>query len=409
MLSRRAFLKSGSLAVVAFGVGGVPVFVNRAAAFTPGGGRRKVLVALFQRGAMDGLAAVQPLGNADLVRLRPNLVLPARELLDVGGGYGLHPALAPLHDLFREGRMAVVHGVGSPEATRSHFDAQDYMELGTPGRKSTPTGWLARASGLTGHEAAPTPFQRVALTSALPRSLAGADGALAIADLDTFTVGDRRAALAQGSLEALYRQATAAPDAVADTGREAYEAADLLARVRRETPRGTGYPPSPLGRSLEQIARLIRADVGLEVAFAEMGGWDTHVAQGSRQGTFARQAADLARSMRAFMDDLGPLQSDVVLMTMTEFGRTVRANGSGGTDHGRGSAMFVLGEGVRGGVYGQIEALSPDALEDGRDLPVTTDFRSLFAGVARGHLGVTATDRLFPGFTGEAMRIVGPS
>ncbi len=405
MLSRRAFLKGSSLAVVAFGVGGVPVFVNRAAAMAPGrAGRRKTLVALFQRGAMDGLAAVQPLGNADLARLRPNLVLPERDLLALGGGYGLHPAFAPLHDLFREGRVAVVHGVGSPESTRSHFDAQDYMELGTPGRKSTPDGWLARASGLLGHES-PTPFQSVALTSALPAA-SPARTAPSLSPTSTRSPSaTARAALAQGSLEALYRQATT--DAIAETGREAYEAADVLERVRRSTPKGTGYPPTPLGRNLEGIARLIKADVGLEVAFAEMGGWDTHVAQGAQQGTFARQGNDLARSIRAFMNDLGARQADVVLMTMTEFGRTVHANGSGGTDHGRASAMFVLGEGVRGGVYSHIEALAPDALEDGRDLPVTTDFRSLFAGVARGHLGLTDTTALFPGFTGAPMQIVG--
>lgn len=402
MISRRAFLKSSGLSVVAFGVGGVPTFVNRAAAqAVRAGGGRKVLVGLFQRGAMDGLAAVQPLADADLLRLRPGLALPARDLIDLGHGLGLHPAFRPLEDLYRDERLAVVHGVGSPVATRSHFDAQDFMELGTPGRRDTPTGWLARASGQLGHEAA-TPFQSVALTQALPRSLAGSP-ALAIADLDRFAVSDARAATASDGLEALYRQATGTP--LAEAGREAYEAADILERVRREVPHGAGYPPSTLGRSLEQIARLIRADVGLEVAFAETSGWDTHVGQA---GSFARQAGDLARSVRAFFDDLGPLGSDVVLMTMTEFGRTVATNGSGGTDHGRASAMFVAGEAVRGGrVIGQTGPLSPDALADGRDLPVTTDFRALFAGVAGGHLGLRDPAALFPGWTGTPLDLIG--
>ena len=407
MISRRAFLKTGGLSVVAFGVGGVPTFVNRAAAQTlrAGGGRRKVLVALFQRGAMDGLAAVQPLADADLARLRPGLVLPPTDLIDLGQGYGLHPAFEPLADLYRDGRLAVVHGVGSPNATRSHFDAQDFMETGTPGRRDTPTGWLARAVGQLGHEA--TPFQSVALATALPRSLAGSR-ALAIADLDAFAVGDARAASASGSLEALYEQATGADDAlVGAAGREAYEAAAILDRVRRDVPRGRGYPQTPLGQSLEQIARLIRADVGLDVAFAETSGWDTHVGQGSRTGSFARQAAPLARAIRAFLDDLGPLSSDVVLLTMTEFGRTVAANGSGGTDHGRASALFVVGDDVHGGrVVGETGPLAPDALADGRDLPVTTDFRAVFAGVAGGHLGLRDPAALFPGWTGTPLALV---
>ena len=400
MISRRAFLSSAGLSVVAFGVGGVPTFVNTAAAQAlRGGGRRKTLVALFQRGAMDGLAAVQPLDDADLARLRPGLVLPRADLIDIGQDYGLHPALAPLADLYRDGRLAVVHGVGSPVATRSHFDAQDFMELGTPGRRDIQTGWLTRAVGQLGHEA--TPFQSVALSPALPRSLAGSRG-LAIADLDRFYVSDASAAAASGSLEALYEQATGT---VAEAGRDAYEAAAILARVRRAVPRGRGYPNAPLGRALEQIARLIRADVGLDVAVAETGGWDTHVGQNR---TFARQASDLASSIRAFLDDLGPLAADVVLMTMTEFGRTVAANGSAGTDHGRASALFVAGDSVRGGrVYGQTGPLSPDALADGRDLPVTTDFRAVFAGVAGGHLGLRDAGALFPGWDGAPTALVG--
>ena len=377
-----------------------------------------MLVALFQRGAMDGLAAVQPVGDARLSALRPGLMLPPSDLLGLGaagaGGHalGLHPALAPLLPFFHDGRLAIVHGAGSPTPTRSHFDAQDYMELGTPDRKSTPTGWLTRAAGALGHDA--TPFQRVAIADTMPRSLAGDDRAIALASLDALTLGDTSAEGATGAdrLEDLYRAATANGPAgrsgsVEAAGRGTVEAARILDRVRREVPRGEGYPPTPLGRSLEQIARLIRADVGVEVAMAETGGWDTHVGQGAARGTFARQASDLARSVAAFHADLGPLADEVVVLTMTEFGRTVGANGSGGTDHGRASAMFVLGNSVNGGrVVGSLpDRFERDALADGRDLPVTTDFRALFGGVAGGHLGID-TASLFPGYDGPTLDVV---
>lgn len=392
MTTRRAFLKSGSLAAVALGVGSVPTFVNRAAASVVDAPfvRKKVLVGLFQRGAMDGLAAVQPLGRDDLAQLRPNLYL-RDGLVDLKAGlngidYGLHPALAPLASFFRDGQLAIVHGVGSPDPTRSHFDAQDYMELGTPGRKSTASGWLARAAGALGHDAhSPSPLAAVALTPALPRSLTGFGDALAVADLDVFALDGACTAPAES--------------------RNAFAAAERLRRCHADVPRGTDYPATALGQNLEQIARLVKGGVGLEIAFAEMGGWDTHVGQGGLQGAFARQAHDLAQSLAAFYADLGAFASDVVVMTMTEFGRTVRANGSGGTDHGRASAMFVLGDGVRGGLYGSVGGFSPDALEDQRDLPVTTDFRRVFAGVAAGHLGVD-TQALFPGFDEPPLALI---
>jgi uncharacterized protein (DUF1501 family) len=411
MLSRRAFLSSGGLALLATGVGGVPSFLTRAASATPSDlfRRRKVLVTVFQRGAMDGLAAVQPLSDPHLARLRPTLALdPRRQLVDLDGRVGLHPALSPFADLYREGRLGVVHGVGSPVATRSHFDAQDFMETGRPGDKRADTGWLNRATGLLGHEPA-TPFQAVALTPALPLSLRGEAPALAVAKLEDFGVLASGALAATGeSLEALY--AETAGDLLSDAGREGLDAARLLeeARLDRYRPEnGAEYPRSELGESLRQIAQLIKADVGLEVAFAEAGGWDTHARQGSDTGSFARRAADLARSVAAFWTDLERYQDDVVVLTMTEFGRTVAENGTGGTDHGRASAMFVLGNAVRGGeVHGRPLVLDPDALEDGRDLPVTTDFRALFAGVAGPHLGIATGDALFPGWSGQPIEIV---
>lgn len=400
MWTRRAFLKAGGLALFSLSLGGTPLFLTRAARAAQGPAGRRVLVALFQRGAMDGLMAVAPRGDRYLARARPRLGME-QELLDLDSRFGLHPALEPLLPLFREGRLAVVHGVGSPDPTRSHFDAQDYMETGTPGRKGTSSGWLNRAVGLLGHEG--TPLRQVALTSALPRSMYGEEPALAISDLERFEV---QSAGARQSLEALYSRATR--DLLAQAGRETFEAVKVLRRLRHRRCGGTGYPDSPLGRSLRQIAELIRAEVGLEVAFAESGGWDTHVAQGTTRGTFARRARDLAHSLAAFWKDLGEhYQERVAVLTMTEFGRTVKENGSGGTDHGRASCLFVLGNRVEGGkVHGTVPLLAPENLEDGRDLPVTTDFRAVFAELAGAHLGVADPVALFPGWSGRRMRLV---
>nr|HRC84018.1 DUF1501 domain-containing protein [Thermoanaerobaculia bacterium] len=189
-----------------------------------------------------------------------------------------------------------------------------------------------------------------------------------------------------------------------ETGREAFEALALLSEKKVASYRpaaGVDYPGGALATSLRQIAMLIKADVGLEVAFAESGGWDTHVQQGGAQGIFARRAAELGRALAAFWQDLGPAAKDVVVMTMTEFGRTVAENGSGGTDHGHGSCLFLLGARVAGGkVHGKLESLDRGALFEGRDLPVTTDFRAVFTEVARRHLGVANSAELFPGFSG---------
>jgi uncharacterized protein (DUF1501 family) len=419
MWTRRLFLKSGGVALVALGVGGGPAFLARAALAAPGSGsprRRKVLVTIFQRGAMDGLAAVPPLDEAALKSLRPRLAMSAarsaREgaLLDLGTGFGLHPAFAPLLPFWKEKRLAVVHAAGSPDPTRSHFDAQDFMETGTPGRKGTSSGWLNRAVGLLGHEA--TPFRAVSMTPALPRSLYGDAPALAITNLADFRVqlpgAERTAAVAGQGFEALYEKAS--QDLLRDTGGETFRAIEMLSEAglaaSRPTP-GADYPQSPLGNALRQIALLIKADVGLEVAFAESGGWDTHVQQGAANGTFARRASDLAQAIHAFWSDLGPHQDQVLLTTMTEFGRTVRENGSGGTDHGHGSCLFVLGDNVDGGkVHGTFPGLASGALFEGRDLPVTTDFRAVFCELAGKHLGIQDDGKLFPGWTGGRLPLV---
>jgi uncharacterized protein (DUF1501 family) len=417
MLTRRLFLKTGGIALFTLGVGGGPGFIARAALAAQGtpstsSRRRKVLVAIFQRGAMDGLAAVPPIDDS-LKGLRPRLALSGARaagdeaLLDLGTGFGLHPALAPLLPLWKEKRLGIVHAVGSPDPTRSHFDAQDFMETGTPGLKGTPSGWLNRAVGLMGHEA--SPFRAVALTPSLPRSLYGDQPALAVTNLADFKVqlpGADRTALAAGQgFEALYEQTS--QGLLRDTGSETFRAVHMLsaAEIQRYQPaNGADYPKTPLGNALRQIALLIKSDVGLEIAFAESGGWDTHVQQA---GTFNRQARDLAQAIQAFWTDLGPYQDQVVLTTMTEFGRTVRENGSGGTDHGHGSCLFVLGNHVDGGkVHGTFPGLEAGALYEGRDLPVTTDFRSVFCELAGKHLGVKDDSKLFPGWTGKRIPLL---
>lgn len=417
MIDRRAFLKAGGVALFSAGPG--PTFLARAAGAVPEPGtfqRRKVLVALFQRGAMDALAAVPPIDDPRLRRLRPRLAMGASRAAgedavhDLGVGYGLHPDLGELLPMWRDGTLAVVHAVGSPDPTRSHFDAQDYMETGTPGRKGTPDGWLNRVVGHLGHDA--TPFRAVAMTSALPRSLYGDQPALAVTDLRTFKVdlpGSKAASQAAGQgFEALYEETS--QDLLRTTSRETFEAVDMLEKLdasRYRPAPGARYPRSPLGNSLQQIAFLIKSEVGLEVAFAESGGWDTHVQQGTRNGSFARSADDLAKSIAAFWIDLGSHRDDVVLMTMTEFGRTVAENGSGGTDHGHGSCLFVLGNAVDGGkVHGDFPVLSGDALYEGRDLPVTTDFRSVFSEVAGRHLRLGSKTELFPGWSGPPMPLL---
>lgn len=411
MLDRRAFLKSGAIALLSVGAG--PAFLERAA--RADGRRPKVLVTIFQRGAMDGLAAVPTLTDPRLERLRPGLHLPvggaklnrsSDRVVDLGNGYGLHPAFGDLLPLYREGALGIVHGVGSPSSTRSHFDAQDYMETGTPDRKGTPDGWLNRVAGELGHDA--TPFRSVSLTSALPRSLYGDEPALAVTNLRTFDVdlpgSGSVARTASEGFEALYEQTS--QDLLRGTDSETFEAVETLQSLEVESYRPSAsadYPNSPLGRALMQIAFLVKADVGLQVAFAESGGWDTHVQQGSDRGSFAARATDLSRAIAAFWSDLGRHRADVTLMTMTEFGRTVAENGTGGTDHGHGSCLFLLGEGVEGGrVHGEVPKLVPENLFEGRDLPVSLDFRTVFQEVATKHFRLDPKTSLFPDWKVQA-------
>ena len=417
-MDRRVFMKSGALSLVTMGLS--PSFLRRTAfggellsgAALKGAARGKTLICLFQRGAADALNVVVPHGEGAYYRLRPTIAIPrpgissgAAGAIDLDGFFGLHPALAPMKPLWDMGILAPIHAVGSPSATRSHFDAQDYMETGTPDQKGTRDGWLNRYLAVKGtceagctHGATLSPFRAVAMTQQTPRMLEGPAPTIAMNSLDEFSV--RATGPAADRLEALYR--TGSADVVHAAGGEMFEAVKILksANPQKYLPQNNAtYPSSQFGTRLKQIAQLIKCDVGLEVAFADMGGWDTHVNQGASTGQLAARLDDFATSIAALVTDLGDRMGDVTIMTMSEFGRTVRQNGNGGTDHGHASALFVIGGDVKGKkVYGKWPGLEPEQLYEGRDLALTTDFRSVFSEVAAKHLGATKMESIFPGF-----------
>jgi uncharacterized protein (DUF1501 family) len=430
-MQRRVFMKNGALAMVTMGLS--PTLLRRTmfgqeltrGAAGLGAVRGKVLICLFQRGAADALNVVVPHGEEGYYRMRPTISVPRPSLgveggaVDLDGFFGLHPSLAPLKRLWTQGILAPVHAVGSPSNTRSHFDAQDYMESGTPDVKSTRDGWLNRylaAKGtcaecsLAGGDAAKNEarstkddlFQAVSFTQQTPRILMGPAATVAMNSIEEFTIranGGR--ATGAANIESMY--ATGHADLIHAAGGEMIEAMKILraANPTQYAPgNGAEYPRSPFGQRLRQIAQLIKADIGLEIAFADVGGWDTHVNQGGATGQLANRLSDFALAISALVTDLGDQMADVVILTMSEFGRTARQNGSGGTDHGHAGCLFVIGGGVKGGkVHGKWPGLEPEQLNEGRDLALTTDFRSVFSEVVRKHLGATALDRVFPGFS----------
>lgn len=412
-MQRRVFVKSGALALVTMGLS--PSFLRRSTfgLELPRAANGKVLVCLFQRGAADALNMVVPHGERAYYDLRPSIAIPRPSAgveaaaIDLDGFFGLHPSLAPFERLYRDGLLSPIHAVGSPSATRSHFDAQDYMESGTPDLKSTRDGWLNRYLAVSGTCEActpsPSPFRAVAMTPQTPRILDGGAPAVAMASLGDFTV--RATGSSADRLEALYR--TGSADLVHASGREMFEAVKMLraANPQKYRPENSAtYPRSPFGQRLLEIAQLIKSGVGLEIAFADVGGWDTHVNQGASTGQLAARLRDFSQSIAAFVTDLGPRMDDVVVLTMSEFGRMARQNGNGGTDHGHAGAMFVIGGAVNGGrVLGKWPGLEREQLYEGRDLALTTDFRAVFSEVISTHLGASSVDRIFPGFNGARL------
>ena len=408
MISRRVFLKNGGLACVSLGF--APSFLARTAAAATG--RSKQLITIFQRGAVDGLSVVVPFGESEYYRARPSIAIPRpnagdNAALDLDGFFGFNPRLQGLKPLWDGRQLAIVHACGSPHSTRSHFDAQDYMETGTPGVKSTADGWLNRYLQARHEE---TPFRAVALTTQLPRVLQGAAPALAVNQIGQFGIRGGRAGEAMGAaFEAAY--AAAENRVLNGTGRDAFSAIRMLKASDPATyvpEHGADYPRSVFGQSLKQIAQLAKANLGLEVAFADVGGWDTHVNQGAAQGQLANRLDDFSRAIAALAADMGDRMADTVILTMSEFGRAVSENGNRGTDHGHGNAMMVIGGGIRGGhVYGTWPGLAVERRYEGRDLAVTTDFRDVFGEILVRHLGISDPRPVFPGFDVNASRFPG--
>lgn len=385
-MNRRRFLLSGCS--LAAGFGGLPLWLARAASALAA--PRRSLVVVFLRGAADGLDIAPPLADPRYRSLRPSLAVEEKEALDLGGGFGLHPSLEPLFPLYRGGRFGLVHACGSPAPTRSHFDAQDLMETGVAGGRALESGWMNRALGGSG---AAGPLAAVSVTARLPRSLRGPAPAMAFTDADQVRAAGARA----GSLEDLYDEAVDA--LLAGAAHDLKDAARLLGGVppkEKGAAEAAGYPKGGLGRDLFELARLLKSEVGVRLGFVEAGGWDTHADQ---KGRLAQRLAELGGALAAFHSDLGPRADDTLTLVMTEFGRTAQENGNRGTDHGHGGVMMLLGAGVRGGrVHGRWPGLAPEALYEGRDLAVTTDYRQVLAEALRGPLGLARLDGVLPGF-----------
>lgn len=415
MATRRIFLKDGALAVV--GLSMVPGFVYRTAlAAQPLLAKNKKLVVVFQRGGVDGLNMVVPFGEKHYYDHRPTIAVPAPSsegpgAIDLDGFFGLHPALEPLHEIYQREELAIVQAVGSPHDTRSHFDAQSYMESAAPGSK-TSDGWLNRYMHENQHPEA-TSFRGVALGEVLPKTLNGPAPVLALGDL----TGSGKVLGARSLFESLYDRET--NSLLSGTSREMFNAIDQLAELNAATyependanygnVNNQNNPNGQFGRPMRQLAQLIKADLGVEIAFVDIGGWDTHRGQGSLEGRLPARLQIFASVLAAFYKDMGDRMDDIVVLTMSEFGRTARENGNAGTDHGKANVMFAMGGGVKGGkVYTDWPGLAPEQLNEDRDLAMTTDFRDVFAEVITGHLGAEHTGAIFPDFTMDKSKFKG--
>ncbi len=404
MSTRRVFMRNSALAI--FGVGAIPSWLSRSvyAGDAYGKRRKKILVAIFQRGAVDGLNMVVPFGEPRYYQLRPSIAIPkpdgtSASAVDLDGFFGLHPSLASLKPMFDARHLAIVDAVGSPDPTRSHFDAQDYMESGTPGLKATGDGWMNRA--LLKPVGGASPLRAVSLGSGLSRTLRGPNDAIAVNNLNDFQVRDQKSA---ATFESMYDHSH--DTVLHGTGKETFSAVKIMQSIQKQRympANGAKYPGGKFGQSLQQIARLIKADVGVEVAFAEIGGWDTHV---NETNQLSNNLTEFGQSLAALYQDLGDRMEDVTVVTMSEFGRTVRENGDRGTDHGHANVMFVMGGDVRGGkVYGDWPGLAEDEqLYEGRDLNLTTDFRDVLGELVSRHMGNRNLKAVFPGYENPKFR-----
>ncbi|KQW46275.1 MULTISPECIES: DUF1501 domain-containing protein [unclassified Roseateles] len=385
----------------AFTLGGLPVSLVRAQ-----NGAQKKLVVVMLRGAVDGLSVVAPYGERDYADSRPQIALgaPGTEdgLIKLDSLFGLHPSLSPLKRHWDGGQLAFVHASGSPDPTRSHFDAQDYLESGTPGRKSTPDGWMNRLLATLPGEPAPT--RAISQGSTPPRIFAGS---ASVASLGLGPNAMQRRAIdnpqMQASLAKLYAGDAQLSGTLRDTTQGRGDMARSMSAAEPRSMDPSADAGAPSARSFAADARrlgtLIRKDPHTQLAFTAVGGWDTHVNQGAARGQLANRLASLGEGLDALSLGLGDALKDTVIVVVSEFGRTLRQNGNGGTDHGRGNVIWLLGGPVAGGqVLGEWPGLDPSALADGRDLAVRTDFRQVLGPLLQRHLGLseTALAAVFP-------------
>jgi uncharacterized protein (DUF1501 family) len=401
MSTRRCFLRSSAIALA--GLGAAPSWLVRAAALPQGEARRKILVSIFQRGAADGLNIVVPFFEKAYYDLRPTIAVArpgaGNGAIDLDGRFGLHPSLQALKPFWDNGELAIIHAAGSPDPTRSHFDAQDFMESGTSG-KSSEDGWLNRALPPAGADA--SPVRAIAMGAQLPRTLRGRRSAVAVNNVEQFQVRNQAAS---SILESMY--AATADATLMASGKETFAAVKMIDSINRApyTPANGAQYAGEFGRGLQQIARLIKADIGVEAAFADIGGWDHHSNEVPQLAPLLQQ---FGNSLAAFAQDMGDRMADIALVTMSEFGRTAKEDGNGGTDHGHGNVMMVLGGQIHGGkMYGRWPGLEPEQLYEKRDLAVTTDYRDVLGELVRRHLG-QKTDQVFPGYApGELLGLLG--
>ncbi len=390
--------------------------------------RGDVLVCVFQRGGMDGLNALVPMGDSDYYRLRPTIAIGApkagddKSAIDLDGFFGLHPALAPLKQIYDAGQLAPIHACGSPDPTHSHFDAMDAMERGTPGAHALGSGWLGRhlATLNTGNT---SPLRAVGMGGMLQGALRGPVSATSLKSIADFHLqgrkkknNDAEIQRMQQALMALYALPTDNSSAsllstpLHNAATQVDEVFDLLSKidVAGYIPANHAqYPDGDFGRGMMQIAQIIKADVGLEVACVDIGGWDTHAGQGGAVGQLAGLLGELGQGLGALWADLGEQVKTVTVITMSEFGRRVKENGSGGTDHGHANAMFLMGGGVVGKkVHGDWPGLSTTKLDGPGDLALTTDYRDVLSEVLSKRLGNTVIRDVFPDYTPKMRGVV---
>jgi uncharacterized protein (DUF1501 family) len=409
-MQRRYFLQqSGLFALSALATTSTNAWIARAATANPA---QKRLIVIFLRGAVDGLSVVVPYTDPVYYQSRPRIAIPklgqTDGVLKLDNRFGLHPALAPILPLWKQGSLAFVHACGSPDSSRSHFDAQYYMESGTPGNKSTPDGWMNR---LLASLSAKSALQAINVGSTTPQILAGR---MPVASMATGRNATRPLPLDQIQVRSAFDQLYSGNDTLSRAYREGQATREvLLSELEEEMAIADNGAPPPVGfaSDAQRLARLMVKDARVQLAFIPLGGWDTHVNQGASKGNLARNLQSLGQGLSVLTKELGAVYKNTAIVVISEFGRTVKENGNGGTDHGHGNVLWVLGGSVRGGkVYGQFPGLETSQLYQGRDLAITTDFREVLIPLIATHLKVSSSQssQIFPGFTlNKSINLIG--